>query len=214
MMRLVLLGAPGVGKGTQAQLLTSRHGVPQVSTGDILRGAIRNATPSGMEAKKFMDAGKLVPDEVVIEIVKDRLSANDCEKGFILDGFPRTLPQATALEGNGVEIERVVHISLPEDEIVKRLSGRRSCEECGAMYHVEFNPPTKEEICDKCGSHSLVQRADDNPNTIRERMSVYRAKTEPLVAFYRDRGLLSEVDGFGDQDEILARVERALEAMA
>ena len=196
MMRLVLLGAPGVGKGTQAQLLTTRHGVPQVSTGDILRGAIRQATPSGLVAKKFMDAGRLVPDDIVIEIVKERLAANDCERGFILDGFPRTLPQATALEGNGVDIERVVHISLPEEEIVKRLSGRRSCVECGAMYHIQFNPPTEEGNCDKCGAQSLVQRADDNPDTVRERLQVYRRKTQPLVSFYRDRGLLSEVRMF------------------
>ena len=209
-MRLILLGAPGAGKGTQAQMLTERHGIPQVSTGDMLRSAIRAETDLGLTAKQYMDAGELVPDDVVIGIVKARLASDDCRAGFILDGFPRTVPQANALESGGVDIEKVIHISVSENEIVERLSGRRSCPGCGAMYQVKFNPPTEEGMCDKCGHRPLVQRADDNAVTVRERLSVYRKKTEPLVAFYRDRGVLSEVDGRGDQIEIFSRVEAAI----
>jgi adenylate kinase len=213
-MRAILLGPPGAGKGTQAKMLTERYGVPQVSTGDILRAAVAAGTPLGKEAKAYMDRGALVPDEVVIGIVRDRLAEPDCRKGYLLDGFPRTVAQAEALtrmlEQLGAPLPRVVSLEVGEEELVKRLSGRRTCEACGEPFHVEFHPPRGEGTCDKCGGR-LIQREDDTEETIRRRLHVYRKQTEPLIVYYQNRGLLKTVNGLGEAGEVLARVSRALE---
>jgi adenylate kinase len=195
-------------------MLTERYGVPQVSTGDILRAAVAAGTPLGKEAKAYMDRGALVPDEVVIGIVRDRLAEPDCRKGYLLDGFPRTVAQAEALtrmlEQLGAPLPRVVSLEVGEEELVKRLSGRRTCEACGEPFHVEFHPPRGEGTCDKCGGR-LIQREDDTEETIRRRLQVYRKQTEPLIVYYQNRGLLKTVNGLGEAGEVLARVSRALE---
>ncbi|MBN2344692.1 MAG: adenylate kinase [Deltaproteobacteria bacterium] len=197
-MKLILLGPPGAGKGTQAKQLLGLLGIPQISTGDMLRAAIANETALGMEAKEYMDAGKLVPDEVVVGLVKDRISKSDCSSGFMLDGFPRTVPQAEALESalneDGKKIDNVVLIDVEDDELVGRITGRRSCGACGAIYHLIFSPPPKEDTC-ACGAGGLIQRADDNEETVRQRLSAYHQQTAPLVDFYRDRGVLKAIDG-------------------
>lgn len=212
-MRLILLGPPGAGKGTQAKLLTEGLGVPQVSTGDILRQAVANGTDLGREAKSFMDRGALVPDQVVIGIIEERLRRSDCERGYILDGFPRTLPQAEALSralaSLGASMDRVLSVEVPEEDLVRRLTGRRVCRGCGYMYHVETSPPRKAGVCDKCGD-ALYQRDDDKEETIRHRLRVYREQTQPLVAYYERLGLLTRIDGRGAVDEISQRVQRAL----
>lgn len=212
-MRLILLGAPGAGKGTQAKLLTGTLGVPQVSTGDILRQAVANGTELGREAKSFMDRGALVPDGVVIGIIEERLRQQDCAQGYILDGFPRTLPQAEALAGAltslRASMDRVLSVELPEGELVKRLTGRRVCRGCGNMYHVDTNPPRRPGICDTCGD-TLYQRDDDKEETIRLRLRVYREQTEPLVAYYDKKGLLTRIDGRGTVEEISRLIHRAL----
>lgn len=205
-MNLILLGAPGAGKGTQAKRLEERLGIPQVSTGDMLRAAAKAGTAFGVEAKGFMDRGELAPDSVVVGIVRERLSASDAHEGFILDGFPRTVAQADALGVSGVRIDHVVNIDVPADELVSRLTGRRTCPSCGQMYHLEFSPPTIANVCDKCGATGLIQRADDNVATVRERLRVYEQKTAPLIAYYRHAGLLRDVDGTGEQAEVLTRV--------
>ena len=197
-MRLILLGAPGVGKGTQAQRLATERGIPQISTGEILRDAIKRGTPLGIQAKSFMEAGKLVPDDVVIGIIRDRLSRSDGADGFILDGFPRTVAQAQALDRMLLDsgaggIDYVVNFEAPNQEIISRLSGRRTCPDCQAVYHVEHAPPRQEGRCDKCGA-ALVQRADDKPDTIAARLKVYDQQTSPLVDYYRERGLLRQLD--------------------
>ncbi|MCB0220529.1 MAG: adenylate kinase [Chrysiogenetes bacterium] len=207
------MGPPGGGKGTQAQRLTDELGIPQISTGDILRGAVREGTELGLKAKQFMDAGDLVPDEVIIGIVKDRLSEDDAAKGFILDGFPRTVAQADALghmlEGAGRKIERVVNFIVPDDEIVARITGRRMCRECGATYHVKFDPPTKDGVCDKCGGE-LYQRDDDTEETVLKRLEVYRDQTAPLIDFYGKQGIVRDVEGVGAVDQITKRLKEAL----
>jgi len=213
-MQAILLGPPGAGKGTQAKMLTERYGVPQVSTGDILRAAVAAGTPLGKEAKTYMDRGALVPDEVVIGIVRDRLGEPDCRKGYLLDGFPRTVAQAEALtrmlKELGAPLSRVVSLEVGEEELVRRLSGRRTCQACGEPFHVESHRPRVEGTCDKCGGR-LIQREDDKEETIRRRLQVYRKQTEPLIGYYQNQGLLKSVNGLGEAGEVLARVSRALE---
>ena len=191
-MKLILLGAPGAGKGTQAEILCKKLGIPTISTGNILRAAIKDGTPTGLKAKSYIDAGALVPDEVIIGIVDERLAQDDCKNGYILDGVPRTIAQAEALEKAGITFDAVVSIEISEEEILRRMSGRRVCGACGASYNVDFVPPRVEGICDSCGG-KLIQRKDDTPETVRERLKVYHTETEPLVDFYANRGLLRPV---------------------
>ena len=191
-MKLILLGAPGAGKGTQAEVLCKKLGIPTISTGNILRAAIKDGTPTGLKAKSYIDAGALVPDEVIIGIINERLAQADCQTGYILDGVPRTIAQAEALEKAGIPFDAVVSIEISEEEILRRMSGRRVCEACGSSYNVEAVPPRVEGICDNCGG-KLIQRKDDTPETVRERLKVYHNETEPLVDFYAARGLLKPV---------------------
>lgn len=193
-MRLILLGAPGAGKGTQAEIIAARLSIPTISTGNILREAIKNGTDTGLKAKGFMDKGMLVPNDVIIDIVRERLSRPDCEKGYILDGVPRTIPQAQALLDQGVEIDRVVSIEIADDVIADRMTGRRVCEGCGSSYHISANPPKTEGICNACGGR-LVTRKDDEPETVRNRLAVYHAETEALKGFYEKHGKLRLVNG-------------------
>ena len=191
-MKLILLGPPGAGKGTQAEILSEKLSIPTISTGNILRAAVKNGTPVGLKAKEYMDAGKLVPDEVIIGVISERLAEADCQKGYILDGVPRTIAQAEALEKAGITFDAVVSIEISEEEILRRMSGRRVCGACGASYNVEFLPPRTAGICDNCGG-KLIQRKDDTPETVRERLKVYHTETEPLADFYAARGLLRSV---------------------
>ncbi len=193
-MRLILLGAPGAGKGTQAEIISKRLSIPTISTGNILREAIKNGTQTGLKAKGFMDKGMLVPDDVIIDIVRERLTEADCAKGYILDGVPRTIPQAKALLEQGVEIDRVVSIEIPDDVIEARMTGRRVCGSCGASYHIVANPPKTEGICNACGSE-LVIRKDDTPETVRHRLEVYHEQTEALKGFYEELGKLRLIEG-------------------
>jgi len=212
-INIILLGPPGCGKGTQAKLLTEKYHIPQISTGDILREAVKNKTPLGLEAKKYMDSGKLVSDEVVIGIIQDRLKLPDCEGGFILDGFPRTVIQAEALDKTlkamQKKIEHAISISVEEEELLRRLTGRRTCRSCGAMFHVLFNPPKEEGICNFC-SGELYQRDDDKEETIRNRLNVYDQQTAPLIDYYQKRGLLRTVEGVGKIEDIFKKVEAFL----
>ena len=191
-MKLILLGAPGAGKGTQAEIISKRLSVPTISTGSILRAAVKNGTPIGNKVKSYMDAGALVPDDVIIGIIKERLLEPDCENGYILDGMPRTIPQAVALESAGVEIDVALEIYAPDDRIIERMSGRRTCSVCGAVYHVKTNAPAKENVCDRCGG-ALASRQDDEPETVKNRLTVYHQDTEPLIEYYRSRGKLKTV---------------------
>lgn len=215
-MRIVLLGGPGSGKGTQAKKLIDKLGVPQISTGDIFRAALKEGTPMGLKAKVYMDKGELVPDDVVIGVVEERLTKPDLDKGYMLDGFPRTLAQAEALDkilaSQTKSIDHAILVDVPDEELVARLSGRRTCRnsECGAMFHVMFNPPKKEGICDKCGSE-LYQRDDDSEVTIRERLAVYNKQTAPLIDYYDKKGLLRRVKGVGPIDKIFADIEKVLQ---
>ena len=212
-MRLVIFGPPGAGKGTQAKMLSEKLGVPHIATGDIFREAVKAGTELGKLAKQYMDRGELVPDEVVIGIVEERLRRPDCSKGFILDGFPRTIKQAEALDEMlqrmGVKLDAVVNLEVSEDEVVKRISLRRTCRNCGAIYHLITNPPKKEGVCDKCGGE-LYQRDDDREETVRSRLRVYRQQTEPLLKFYEQRGLLKNVDGEKPIEEVFKEVLAAL----
>ena len=191
-MQLILLGAPGAGKGTQAEILCKELNIPTISTGNILRAAIKDGTPTGLKAKSYMDAGKLVPDEVIIGIVSERLEQDDCKNGYILDGVPRTIAQAEALEKACITFDAVVSLEISEEEILRRMTGRRVCESCGSSYNVTAIPPRVEGICDNCGG-KLIQRKDDTPETVRARLEVYHKETEPLVDFYAQRGLLRPV---------------------
>ena len=191
-MRLIMFGAPGAGKGTQAAILSERLGVPTISTGNIQRAAVKNRTPVGLQAQSYMDAGKLVPDQVIIDIIAERLAEPDCEKGYILDGVPRTIAQAEALERAGIQFDAVLDIEVPDEEITHRMIGRRACPVCGATYHLEAAPPKKEGVCDSCGS-GLVLREDDRPETVQSRLATYHVQTEPLKKFYDRRGILKVV---------------------
>lgn len=209
-MKLILLGAPGAGKGTQAENICEKLSIPTVSTGNMLREAVREGTELGREAKSYMERGDLVPDSVVIGIIRDRLAQPDCAKGFILDGFPRTVAQAEALDQSGVEIDRVIDIQVSDERIEARMSGRRVCPDCGASYHVTDNPSAVEGVCDKCGA-GLVIRKDDAPATVRERLAVYHAQTEPLIAYYSKKGKLVAVEGQPDVRDTTALTFAALE---
>ena len=192
-MKLILLGPPGAGKGTQAEILNKKLGIPTIYTGNILRAAVKNGTPVGLKAKEYMDAGKLVPDEVIIGVISERLAEADCQNGFILDGVPRTIPQAEALEKAGISFDAVVSIEISDEEIVERMAGRRVCTACGAPYHVKNMPPKVEGVCDACGG-KLEARADDKPEVVRDRLQVYHKETAPLKDFYAARNLLKTVD--------------------
>jgi adenylate kinase len=212
-MNLILLGAPGSGKGTQAKFLVRKYSIPQISTGDILREEVKSETVLGLKAKEYMDKGQLVPDEVVVGMVEERVKRGDCTAGFILDGFPRTVAQADALEGTlqrmKKALSRVILVNVDEDELVKRLTGRRVCEKCGAGYHIIFDPPKQEGVCDKCQG-KLYQRDDDKESTIRNRLKVYNNQTAPLIEYYQKKQLLSVVDGMGSIEEIFGRISKAL----
>ncbi len=209
-MNIIMLGAPGAGKGTQAAVLCEHFNIPTISTGNIIREALRTGTEMGLKAKSFMDAGKLVPDEVVIGIVKDRLQEDDCKAGYILDGFPRTIPQAEALDEMGANIDCVIDIEVQDDVIVNRLSGRRVCEKCGRPYHTESLKPKVDGVCDDCGG-ALVQRKDDQIETIKNRLDVYHKETEPLVNYYKEQGKLVVVEGQDTVADTTAAVLKAIE---
>lgn len=208
-MNLILLGAPGAGKGTQAELLTEKLGIPAISTGNMLREAMKNGTEVGKQAKSYMDQGLLVPDDVIIGIVRERVSQPDCQKGFILDGVPRTIPQAEALEKAGITFDAVVSLEISDDEIVDRMGGRRVCASCGAPYHVKNLPPKVEGVCDACGG-KLEARADDKPEVVRDRLKVYHKETAPLKDFYAERNLLKTVDNQPTVAETTAAILKAL----
>ncbi len=208
-MKLIMLGAPGAGKGTQAAIFSERLGIPTISTGNILRSAVKNGTSVGLQAKSYMDAGKLVPDEVIIGIVAERLAESDCQGGYILDGVPRTIAQAEALEKAGVQFDCVLSIEVSDQEIQRRMSGRQACTACGATYHVEAAPPKTEGVCDACGG-ALVQRDDDKPETVQDRLHVYHAQTEPLKEFYQQRGILKTVDNQPTIEDTAKAIERVL----
>jgi adenylate kinase len=212
-MNLILLGPPGAGKGTQAQMIVERYHIPQVSTGDILRKAVKEGTPLGKKTKAFMDQGQLVPDEVVIGIIDERLRTSDCNSGFILDGFPRTIAQAEALQSiltkMGKSIDHVINIEVDTEELVRRLTGRRTCKNCGAMFHILFHPPKVEGICDRCGG-TLYQREDDKEKTIRIRLNEYQRQTAPLIQYYQLKKYLRSIQGVDGQEEIFERIVRLL----
>ncbi|MBQ7549495.1 MAG: adenylate kinase [Clostridia bacterium] len=209
-MNLILLGAPGAGKGTQAEVICEALKIPAISTGNIIREALSNKTEMGLKAKSFIDAGKLVPDEVVIGIIKDRLKKDDCANGFILDGFPRTIPQAEALDEMGITIDKVIDIEVPDEKIVARMSGRRVCKQCGSSFHMVYRKPEKEGICDNCGAE-LMQRKDDHPDTVLERLTVYHDQTEPLKDYYSRKGILRVVEGQEEVADTTALTLKALE---
>ena len=209
-MKLILLGAPGAGKGTQAEVISSKLEVPAISTGNIIREALANGTEMGLKAKSFIDAGQLVPDDVVIGIIKERLAKDDCANGFILDGFPRTIPQAEALDSMGVTIDRVISIEVADENIVRRMSGRRVCKACGSSYHLEYKKPAKDGVCNACGGE-LVQRKDDHPDTVLDRLHVYHEQTEPLKDYYEKKGILRIVVGQEEVADTTALTLKALE---
>jgi adenylate kinase len=212
-MNIILLGPPGAGKGTQAKMLVEKYGIPQISTGDILRAAVKEGTKLGKEAKSYMDKGDLVPDTVVIGIVEERIQQPDCGKGYMLDGFPRTVPQAEALDGMlnklSSQIDHVVSIEVENEELVKRLTGRRTCRECGAGFHIMFDPPKQEGVCDKCGG-GLYQRDDDNVETVTSRLGVYEAQTLPLIDYYKAQAKVRPIDGVGEIKGIFERITEVL----
>ena len=193
-MKLILLGAPGAGKGTQAEVISEKYNIPTISTGNIIRAALKNGTQMGLKAKAYIDSGRLVPDDVVIGIIKERLAEDDCQNGFILDGFPRTIPQAEALDSMNVSIDAALSLEVSDREIVKRMSGRRVCEKCGASYHIEYKKPKTEGICDGCGA-PLIIRKDDEPDTVLDRLDIYHKQTEPLKSYYKNQGKLITVEG-------------------
>ena len=210
-MKLILLGAPGAGKGTQAEVISEKYNIPTISTGNIIRAALKNGTQMGLKAKAYIDSGRLVPDDVVIGIIKERLAEDDCQNGFILDGFPRTIPQAEALDSMNVSIDAALSLEVSDREIVKRMSGRRVCEKCGASYHTEYKPSAVEGVCDRCNG-ALIIRKDDEPATVLERLATYHEQTEPLVEFYRERGKLVVVEGQEKVEDTSALLLAALEA--
>ena len=214
-MKLILLGAPGAGKGTQAEVICKHLGIPAISTGNILREALKSGTEMGLKAKAFMDAGQLVPDDVIIGIVTERLAEDDCKNGYILDGFPRTIPQAEslteALAANGEAIDFALNVDVPDANIVNRMAGRRACLKCGATYHIQFAAPKKEGICDKCGSE-LVLRDDDKPETVQKRLEIYHDQTHPLIEYYEKKGVLHTVDGTQTMEDVFKNITDILGA--
>ncbi len=208
-MKIIMLGAPGAGKGTQAKMIADKYGIPHVSTGDIFRANIKEGTPLGMEAKGYMDKGQLVPDELTVKILLDRVAADDCKNGYVLDGFPRTIPQAEVLDKAltelGDKVDFAINVDVPDENIVRRMGGRRACVTCGATYHIEHVPPKKEGICDKCGSE-LILRDDDKPETVQKRLSVYHEQTQPLIEYYTGKGILKTVDGTVDMMDVFAAI--------
>ncbi|MGA9288129.1 MAG: adenylate kinase [Anaerobacillus sp.] len=216
-MNLVLMGLPGVGKGTQAEKIVDKYGIPHISTGDMFRAAIKEGTPLGLKAKEYMDSGNLVPDEVTIGIVRERLGKDDCGKGFLLDGFPRTVAQADALEEILSDLDKkldyVVNIAVEEDQLMQRLTGRRVCRNCGATYHAVFNPPKEEGVCDKCGGE-LYQRDDDKEETVRTRLEVNKQQQQPLLTFYEGKGYLKTIDGNRDINEVFEDVDQLLKGLS
>ena len=208
-MKIVMLGAPGAGKGTQAKMIAAKYQIPHISTGDIFRANIKNGTELGKKAKTYMDQGLLVPDELTCDLVIDRISKEDCKNGFILDGFPRTIPQAEALDkalaANGEKVDYAINVEVPDENIINRMSGRRACLSCGATYHIVHIPTKVEGICDKCGAE-LVLRDDDKPETVKKRLDVYHEQTQPLIDYYTDKGVLNEVDGTKDMDEVFSAI--------
>lgn len=216
-MRLILLGGPGAGKGTQAKKLVEKYNIPQISTGDILRGAVKNNTELGQKAKSFMDAGELVPDDVIIGIVKDRIQENDCEKGFIFDGFPRTTAQAeeldTMLTELNIKLDSAINFKVSDEVIVARMSGRRTCAQCQAVFNVKFNPPKQEGVCDKC-SGELTQRDDEKEDVVRNRLKVYEDQTAPLIDFYNNKGLLKDINGEQEINTIFEEVTNMLDNLS
>ena len=208
-MKMILLGAPGAGKGTQAKMIADKYQIPHISTGDIFRANIKNGTELGKEAKKYMDQGLLVPDELTVKILLDRVAQPDCANGYVLDGFPRTIPQAEVLDKALTElndkIDYAINVDVPDENIVKRMSGRRACVACGATYHIEHIPPKKEGVCDKCGE-PLILRDDDKPETVLNRLKVYHDQTQPLIDFYTGKGVLKSVDGTVDMQDVFASI--------
>ncbi|MBR4580228.1 MAG: adenylate kinase [Lachnospiraceae bacterium] len=208
-MKIIMLGAPGAGKGTQAKMIAEKYTVPHISTGDIFRANIKGQTPLGMEAKKYMDEGKLVPDELTVKILLDRVAQDDCKNGYVLDGFPRTIPQAEvlteALDKMGDKIDYAIDVAVPDENIVNRMSGRRACVTCGATYHIVHIPPKVENICDKCGS-ALILRDDDKPETVLNRLKIYHEQTQPLIDYYTEKGVLKTVDGTKDMKDVFADI--------
>ena len=213
-MKIIMLGAPGAGKGTQAKMIAAKYQIPHISTGDIFRANIKNGTELGMEAKKYMDQGQLVPDELTVKILLDRVAQPDCSEGYVLDGFPRTIPQAevldSALEKLGDSIDFAVDVDVPDENIVRRMSGRRACLSCGATYHIEHSPPKQEGVCDTCGQ-PLVLRDDDKPETVLKRLKVYHEQTQPLIDFYTKKGVLRSVDGTVDMNDVFEAIVNVLE---
>ena len=214
-MKIIMLGAPGAGKGTQAKKIAAKYQIPHISTGDIFRANIRNGTELGMKAKAFMDAGGLVPDEITIGMLLDRIHEADCENGYVLDGFPRTIPQAEsltqALAGMDEKIDYAVNVDVPDENIISRMSGRRACLNCGATYHIVYNPPKQEGVCDVCGD-KLVLRDDDKPETVQKRLSVYHDQTQPLIEYYEKAGVLKQVDGTQDMEAVFQDIVKILGA--
>lgn len=212
-MKIIMLGAPGAGKGTQAKMIAEKYQIPHISTGDIFRANIKNGTELGMEAKKYMDQGLLVPDELTVKILLDRVAKEDCAGGYVLDGFPRTIPQAQVLDEAlaklGEQIDYAVNVDVPDENIVNRMSGRRACLSCGATYHLVHIPPVKEGVCDHCGQE-LVLRDDDKPETVKNRLNVYHEQTQPLIDFYESKGVLKTVDGTVDMKEVFAAITEIL----
>lgn len=212
-MKIIMLGAPGAGKGTQAKMLAEKYGIPHISTGDIFRANIKNNTELGKKAKGYMDAGQLVPDELVVDLVVDRIKAEDCMKGFILDGFPRTIPQAEALDyalnNQNEKIDYAINVDVPDENIITRMSGRRACVGCGATYHIVYNPTKVEGICDTCGQN-LILREDDKPETVKKRLDVYHEQTQPLIDHYDAKGVLLTVDGTQDINDVFAAITKVL----
>jgi adenylate kinase len=214
-MKIIMLGAPGAGKGTQAQMIADKFNIPHISTGDIFRANIKNGTELGKKAKEFMDKGQLVPDELTVQPLLDRVANDDCKNGYVLDGFPRTIPQADVLDSEltklGDKVDFAINVDVPDENIVRRMSGRRACLKCGATYHIEHIPPKKEGICDKCGSE-LVQREDDKPETVQNRLSVYHEQTQPLIDYYDKKNILKTVDGTKDMQEVFSNIVGILNA--
>lgn len=204
-MKIIMLGAPGAGKGTQAKKIAAQYSIPHISTGDIFRANIKNNTELGQKAKTYMDKGELVPDSLVVDLIMDRFKEADCANGYVLDGFPRTIPQAEALDGalkaNGEKVDYAINVEVPDENIINRMSGRRACVGCGATYHIKYNPTKVEGVCDACGE-KLILRDDDKPETVKNRLSVYHDQTQPLIDYYKKAGVLAEVDGTKDMEDV------------